>query len=173
MIIKPAEKKDIPEIFYLYKNVAAVPGYLARLENEITPDYIETNILAALDNGACLIALDTQPNDNIQTNNTVGVIHGHSTGIKCFEHVIGNITIAVMPNLQNQGIGKLLFNEFIAHVKINMPHITRIELMARESNSKSINLYKSLGFEIEGKLRTRIQNTDGSKEDDLVMGLLL
>ncbi len=167
MIIKPATKNDIPKIFDLYKEVASIPGYLARLEEEIDLTYIETNICSALDNGVCLIAID------MQTDKITGVIHGQSPGIKCFQHVIGNITIAISPNFQGNGIGKRLFSDFISHIKNNKSNITRIELFARESNTKGINLYKSLGFEIEGRLRKRVQNLDETREDDLVMGLVL
>ena len=167
MIIRPATKKDIPQILSLFQKVASNPGYLARLENEIDLNYVEHNVCTALDTGCCLIAVD-----DIE-DKPIAVIHGSCPGISCFQHVIGNITIAVLPEHQSNGIGKQLFCEFITQIKTQRNNISRIELYTRESNTKGINLYKSLGFQIEGKLRNRVNNLDGTKEDDLIMGLIL
>ena len=170
MIIRPAKNTDIPEIFSLFQDVASEPGYLARLDSEIKIDYVEKNICSALESGACLVAIDNAIND--KNDKIIAVIHGNNPGIKCFQHIISNITIAVLPEYQGRGIGKRIFSEFIQDIKKNRPNINRIELYTRESNIKGINLYKTLGFEVEGKLRNRVNNLDDSLENDLILGLL-
>jgi putative acetyltransferase len=45
-----------------------------------------------------------------------------------------------------------------------------VELIARESNLKAIELYQSLGFLIEGRLEMRIKTTDNHYEADIPMG---
>ncbi len=164
MIIQLANTEHLTAIYDLYKKVASTPGFLARLEDEINLEYITENIKASLENGLCLIA--------IENFEIIAEIHGYSAGIYCFSHVIGNITIAVDPNFQGDGIGRKLFSEFIEQIKANLPQISRLELMVRESNSRAIRMYQSLGFEIEGELRNRILNKDKTKESDLILGLV-
>lgn len=166
-MIYPGKKEDISEIFTLYKEVATQPGFLARLDGEIDLDYISDNIISSISNGICLIARD-EPSKQV-----IAEIHGYTSDIYCFSHVIGGLTIAVSPNQQGQGLGYTIFEQFIEHTKINNPKITRIELMVRQSNSRAINLYQKLGFQIEGQLKNRILNIDGSKEDDLMMGMAI
>jgi ribosomal protein S18 acetylase RimI-like enzyme len=54
-----------------------------------------------------------------------------------------------------------------------MTHILRVELIARESNDKAIQFYKSMGFEIEGCFRNRIDGNLGCLENDIPMGWLI
>jgi ribosomal protein S18 acetylase RimI-like enzyme len=49
------------------------------------------------------------------------------------------------------------------------PHIKRVELIARESNEEAIRFYESLGFSVEGKMKSRIRNVDGTLEADIPM----
>jgi RimJ/RimL family protein N-acetyltransferase len=53
-----------------------------------------------------------------------------------------------------------------------MPHITRVELVARASNARAQRLYQAFGFQAEGRLRGRIRNSDGRYDDDLPMAWL-
>lgn len=57
----------------------------------------------------------------------------------------------------------------MTQVRTDYAAIDRVELIARESNTKAIAFYHSLGFEIEGAMRGRIQNIDGSVENDIPM----
>lgn len=164
-MIYPGKKEDINEIFTLYKEVAAQPGFLARLEGEIDLDYIRDNIDSSINSGLCLITRDSI------SNQVIAEIHGYTTDIYCFSHVIGGLTIAVSPNHQGQGFGYKIFNQFIEQIKADKPKVTRIELMVRASNSRATKLYEKLGFHIEGQLKNRILNLDGSKEDDLMMAI--
>ncbi len=59
----------------------------------------------------------------------------------------------------------------MADVRPDRPDITRIELIARESNRKAIRFYESLGFWIERELVAHIRNVDGSLESDIPLGL--
>ncbi len=166
-MIYPGKIEDINDIFTLYKKVAAQPGSLARLEGEIDFDYIRDNINSAINHGVCLIARDTSSNE------IIAEIHGYTANIYCFSHVIAGLTIAVSPDYHAQGLGYKIFNQFIKQIKAEKPKVTRIELMVRASNSKATKLYQKLGFQIEGQLKNRILNLDGSKEDDLMMALEL
>lgn len=62
----------------------------------------------------------------------------------------GSVGIMVDKDYQSKGIGRALFNE-ILDLADNWLMLVRIELDVISDNEKAIALYKSLGFEIEGK----------------------
>lgn len=155
---------DIPLIESLYLRVAAIEGGLARTASEITREYIEHFVSKSIYNGIELIASSGQP------GRIVGEIHCYSNGITAFSHVLSDLTIAVDPEYQRQGIGRMLFTELLNDVTLNRPDILRVELIARESNIRAITFYESLGFEKEGRLKKRIKRSDGGFEDDIMMG---
>ena len=49
--------------------------------------------------------------------------------------------------------------------------LTRVELTARENNTRAIALYKQFGFVVEG-LKRNATCIDGVYENDVIMGLL-
>ncbi|MEZ5557846.1 MAG: hypothetical protein R3E86_04785 [Pseudomonadales bacterium] len=117
---------DRDALFELYRDVAAVPGGLARLADEVDVGYVGHFLSRAIRDGLSLAALDGR-------GRIVGEVHAFRPGILCFAHVL------------------------------------RVELIARESNSRAIRFYETLGFVIEGRLQARIRNLDGSLEADIPM----
>lgn len=97
-------------------------------------------------------------------------MHAYAPGIAVFAHVLGDLTIAVLPRAQGQGVGRALFERCLAEVRQARPRTLRVELFARESNRKAVAFNESLGFVIEGRLAHRIRRTSGTYEADLVMG---
>ena len=154
---------DVGKIFEMYRSVAEVPGGLARLSNEISEAYVRMFVERSLSDGVTFVAETSE-------GKIVGEIHAYCTGLFCFSHVLTDLTVAVAPNFRNQGIARLLFAEFLDEIERNQPHITRVELISRESNTVAINFYQSLGFKIEGRLEGRIKNVDGKLEADIPMG---
>ena len=163
--IRTIEPGDIDDVLELYRAVARVPGGLARLEDEIDRDLIESYVTRAIDAGIGLVA---EPDAGA----IVGEIHALPSGIFCFSHVLTDVTIAVRPDAQSAGLGRLLFASLMDEVTERRPDITRVELIARESNRRALRFYESLGFVREGELRNRIKNPDGSFESDIPMAWL-
>ncbi|MBL4772316.1 MAG: GNAT family N-acetyltransferase [Alcanivoracaceae bacterium] len=161
-MIRQATKDDNAEIYNLYKKVAEIAGGLARLESEVDNTYIDKFLDKAIAQGLSLVAVDAN-------YDIVGEIHAYASGLFCFAHVWTELTIAVDPDTQGQGVGRQLFAGFLNEVSSNYPHILRIELIARESNQKAIKLYQSLGFVTEGTFKNRIKNIDGAYESDIAM----
>ncbi len=160
MDIRESSTVDEPAVFDLYKRVASVPGGLARLENEVVPEYVSAFLRKAQTRGLSLVAsVDRQ---------LAGEIHAYPSDLFCFAHVWSELTIAVHPGYQGQGVGRRLFEAFMAHVG-QRKEVLRVELIARESNSKAIAFYETLGFQQEGRFEGRIRNLDGSLEADIPM----
>jgi ribosomal protein S18 acetylase RimI-like enzyme len=152
-------------LLHLYKSVAKIPGGIARVEEEITTDYISHNLQMALKNGVSLVI----PNPLNETE-LVAELHCYKLQPGTFGHILSELTVVVHPDHQGKGLGKLLFEELLKEVKENRKDILRIELIARESNIKAIELYKKMGFAAEGRLEGRIANPDGTFEADIPMG---
>jgi len=156
---------DLAGVYSLYCAVAATPGGLARLSFEITHSYVETFLHATLARGLGFVAVD-------EHGKIVAEVHSYSPEIFCFSHVLTDLTIAVHPSVQGCGVGRAIFTHFLSSVTTQRPHISRVELIARESNERALAFYESLGFLREGELRNRVLNPDGSLESDIPMAWL-
>ena len=164
--LRLASLNDCAEIRSLYERVASIEGGLARKKNEITEEYITHFIQRSADSGVIVVATDIS-NDEI-----IGEIHCYNSTIDVFKHVLGELTIAVDPQYQGKGIGRLLFTKLLDIIKQEKLEIERVELIARESNVKAIKFYESLGFKIEGRFEKRIRSVSGIYEADIPMAWL-
>lgn len=156
---------DLDRLMKLYQAVARTEGGIARLEHEITPDYISGFLEKSLATG--LIIVGENPDDE---NELVAEIHAYKAGLKVFDHVLGDLTIVVHPDFQGKKLGRTILTIFLEEIGRNRPDVGRVELIARESNEKAITLYQSLGFLIEGRLEMRIRTPDRHYEADIPMG---
>jgi putative acetyltransferase len=87
----------------------------------------------------------------------IAEIHGYKLRPKAFSHVISELTIAVDPDFHGQGVGKLIFSRFLELIATTRPDILRVELFTQETNTRALNLYKKLGFVVEGRMENRIR----------------
>jgi ribosomal protein S18 acetylase RimI-like enzyme len=165
MHYRTADIEDIQSITTLYKAVARNKGGIARQENEITEEYVKNFITKSVQTG--LIIVGVHPENE---NEVVAEVHAYKPGLKVFDHVLSDLTIAVHPDFQGKKIGRTIFTIFLEEVGRNMPHIGRVELITRESNEKAIRFYQSLGFKIEGRMEMRIKGASGMYEADIPMG---
>ena len=162
--IRKATPNDRERVFLLYKEVASIPGGIARTSDEISEEYVADFFRRSASSGIHLLAEDLA---NPQV--LVAEIHCSVLGPKVFEHILGDLTLVVHPHYHGKGIGRKIFSELLRVVEEEMPEILRVELIVRESNTKAIELYKKLGFMVEGALKNRIRNSDGSLEADIPM----
>jgi ribosomal protein S18 acetylase RimI-like enzyme len=160
--IRLAKSEDLSQIEKLYKAVAAKGDGIAREENEITGEYVKDFMSCAKERGIEIVAE--------QEGIILAEIHCYRPHPKVFHHILSDLTIAVHPAHQQKGIGRLIFRELLGKVA-EMADIKRVELIVRESNKKAINFYKSLGFQVEGRMENRI-NVSGSFEADIPMAYL-
>ena len=165
MRYRTATIEDLDRIIKLYQEVARTEGGIARLEPEITPEYVSSFLEKSL--AAGLIIVGENPDNE---NELIAEIHAYKAGIQVFDHVLSDLTIVVHPNFQRRKLGRTILTIFLEEVGRNRPDIGRVELIARESNEKAIALYQSMGFLIEGRLEMRIRTTDRHYEADIPMG---
>lgn len=157
--LRTATSADQEAILALYRRTARIPGGLARIEPEITPDYVANFCRRAAETGLQLVAVDSE------TDQMVAEIHCYKLEPVAFSHVLGELTIAVDPDYQGNGLGKRIFSLLLQRITTERPEILRVELIARESNRRAIALYQSLGFRIEGRLEGRIRTGDRLEAD--------
>lgn len=159
--IRKPTPMDVPGILALYQSVAAIEGGLARTVSEITEGYVSHNLEQSAARGLCLIA-------EVQ-GCIVAEIHAYRPVPSAFSHVLSELTLAVHPECQGQGVGRRLFQAFLDEVRDAQPDILRVELIARESNARALRLYESLGFRVEGRLEGRIRTSAGERVADIPM----
>ena len=164
MTLRPTTPADAPAIADLYRRVSAAGGGLARTPEEITEAYVAGFVAGSLARGVALVAVD----NTADAGRIIGELHAYGTGLRAFAHVLGDLTVAVDPAFQGRGIGRQLFTVLLTEVPARLPHISRVELLARESNVGAIGLYESVGFRREGRLAGRIA-VDGRPEADIPM----
>jgi ribosomal protein S18 acetylase RimI-like enzyme len=160
MQIRTAEISDLARIKTLYEAVAHTGGGIARNEAEITEEYIDNFLKKSIERGFIIVA-----ENPANAHELIGEMHAYTPGIEVFEHVFSDLTIAVHPDFQGKKIGRTLFGIFLEEVALNRHDIGRVELIVRESNTRAIKLYQSLGFRIEGRLEMRIKTKDGYEAD--------
>lgn len=165
MHIRTAVPEDGERIKRLYKEVIRAGGALARSEEEVTDDYVNEFLQCSTENGLIIVA--EHPDDPEQL---IGEMHGYKIGIKAFNHLLSNVTLAVHPQFQGKKIGRTLLTIFLEEVGRNRTDIGKVELVAGEYNSIAIQLYQSLGFKIEGRLEMRYKNRKGLYEADIMLG---
>jgi ribosomal protein S18 acetylase RimI-like enzyme len=163
-MIRKARPADLVRIIALYRDVAAVPDGIARTPDEVSEAYVDGFMQRAAHDGIELVYEEGGA--------ILGEIHASRVGIASLAHLLTDLTIAVSPQAQGRGVGRGLFQELLREVTLNMPHIKRIELFARDSNVRARALYASLGFVEEGRLRARVNNARGEAETDTIMGWL-
>ena len=161
-MIRKTTINDVDKIYYLYKATASIPGGLARNKEEITKEYISNFVAKSIESGLSLVVESD--------GEIVAELHAYKPEIKVFHHVLSELAICVHPDCQGQQLGRKIFSEFMRIVQTEMCDIQRVELIARETNIKAIKFYQSLGFEIEGCLRNRIDGVLDRLENDIPMG---
>ncbi len=139
MKIRHLEKSDHEEITEIYK-------FTSVTENTSQTPYLCSETIEGIfynENNYTLVA------------ESEGRAVGHLTFFlsnKPREKHSARIAIAVHPDTQGQGVGKLLMAKAIDQAD-NWLNLVRVELTVHADNDGAMVLYKKLGFEVEGEKR--------------------
>ena len=162
--IRHVTSNDLDKIYALYKKVATETTGLARSGDEIIVDYVQNFMENSLHTGIELV-VDNPAN----SNQIIAEIHCYKLIPRTFSHVLSELTIAVDPDHQSQGIGRMIFTHLLDFITNSRPDVLRVELISREFNLKAISFYESLGFTQEGRFEKRIRSNENEFEADIPM----
>lgn len=176
IIIRAASSADAAAYFELERAIIRARQGVVKYEDELAADAVayaqqrERARLTSSDGSAfCLVAEE-------DGSGVVGEASLLRLPYRMLRHV-ATLGIGVHPAAQGIGVGRALLQSLLgwarAHRDTNGERVLRVELYVRADNPRAINLYRSLGFELEGTRRALIRRDDGVLVDDLVMGLLL
>ncbi|WP_129691620.1 GNAT family N-acetyltransferase [Gottfriedia acidiceleris] len=97
----------------------------------------------------------------------IGFSRCEGSQLKRLSHKV-EFGVCVLKEYWGYGIGKHLLKQSISWADSNDVH--KINLCVLETNEKAINLYKKLGFEIEGVLKNDKLLSDGRFYNTILMG---
>ncbi|GKU82609.1 acetyltransferase [Niallia sp. NCCP-28] len=100
-------------------------------------------------------------------NKIVGFSRCEGNDLKRFAHKL-EFGVCVMQKYWGYGIGKNLLKQSINWADLHA--IKKMTLTVLETNEKAIELYKNLGFEMEGILKQDKRLSDGNYYNTIVMG---
>ncbi len=163
--IRSARAEDAQAIAAAESATAETKGLLNALPGEIPLDAYREKIAAVIRhrNGVYLVAETGEQ--------LIGHLLLDPMPLAQNSHVC-TLTIVVHPGNTGRGVGRLLLDHAIDWARGNA-QIEKIELRVRAENQRAIRLYRGCGFEQEGSSRRRLKYSDGSYEDDLMMGLFV
>ncbi|WP_310261267.1 GNAT family N-acetyltransferase [Fictibacillus barbaricus] len=164
--IRKVEKEDAQSIIDFYNVVGGETDFLSFGKNEFKKEreeyeaYIGT--VSKEENSIMLLAkIDSQ---------IVSIATINSSQKERTMHV-GTLGIVISEKYTGLGLGRILMNELIEFTKQN--GITqKISLVTREDNVVAIELYKKLGFEVEGVFK-KDNMINGQYYDTIAMGLFI
>ena len=119
-----------------------------------------------------IIQMDTESPRNlflvaIAHNRIVGFSRCEGVNLKRFAHKV-EFGVCVLKEFWGYGIGKNLLKQSIKWA--DAAGIKKMTLSVVETNEKAIDLYKRLGFEIEGILKNDRILADGNYYNAIIMG---
>ena len=162
--VKKASPSDFNKVFRLYKAVAAGLGEFTRTESEITAEYVDFLFQRSLKQGIMFVIPHPDNQDEL-----IAEVHCYKPDQSLYAHVLHDTVLAVHPDYQGQGFGRMLWDCLLEEVKLNRPDICRLELIIRETNYRTIAYYRSLDFKIEGRFERRVDSKIGKFEADIPM----
>ena len=163
IIVRKATLNDIDGVYDVYKQSSeAHPETLTQYSNELTKEYITSEVKNALERGLFLIAY---------SNNTItGSFKAYTSKYKKLAHIMTNGTFTAMPTYEGKRSFVLLLKAFLKELSENYKYIYKLEGVPHETNMDLINYYLGFNFVIEGRIKNKIFNsTTNSFNDEIII----
>lgn len=160
MKIRALEKKDLENLYVIYSDPEIVSNnsylpYISRDDFDAMFDFESGNQLN-------FVCTDDQ-------NVPEGHLSIQVSGKPRMRHVV-TFGLAIGSDSRGRGLGRELVN-FLTEYCDNWLNVSRIELDVHADNEGAISLYKSFGFDIEGKRRCAVF-VNGHYADVIMMARL-
>ncbi|TRM62820.1 acyl-CoA N-acyltransferase [Schizophyllum amplum] len=173
LLLRAFEERDKPDILALYNDPAVIRWITKDYLNPRDLQYFETSIRPFI--GRCFVyavitTREFQDATSIQHPTFVGqvfLLHSMDT-TKNRDVTLG---IALRTTCQGKGYGTEILRFMIGHA-FSALGMHRLSLSVFEGNKKAHQLYKTLGFVDEGRLREANRTPEGSWEDLIYMSML-
>lgn len=164
MIIREIQIKDAKQFLELTKITDAETPYLYFEENERKTTHKEQieNIKDGIKKGYISLVAE-------EDKKLVAYALGFTFEVNRRKHCM-SIAIAVLQEFSRKGLGTQVLSELIEKGKAK--GITRFELDVSVNNPIAINLYKKMGFVIEGE-RQQSYLIDGEFDNDYIMAKII
>ena len=163
VVIREARPEDASVLASAERVHAQTPGLLASMPIELKDEAFAGMIehLNAVGNGCYRVA--------VVGDQVVGHALLVPMTLLSTAHVV-HLTLVVHAGSESRGVGRALMNHLLDWAR-KEPSVHKVELRVRSTNSRAINLYRSLDFAEEGRFVRRIRTPDGGYLDDIAMGL--
>ena len=159
MKIRRARPLDAAVLAQAEQLLARTPGRLVSFPHELKTPAFRKSIVDLAKRGLYVVAEED------------GRAVGHALLAPMDREAIAHVfrlTIMVHEGRQGRGVGTALMKHLMGWARRDR-RCLKIELGVRAVNRFAIRLYKKLGFAVEGRLRARVRQPDGSFVDDLLM----
>lgn len=175
-LIRPAAPEDFGGLLELERAIVRARHGVVKHEDELPADavsYADVQVragLTATDGTACQLVAE------LEGQGLVGEASIVRLRFRMVSHV-GVLGIGVHPEVQGLGVGRAMLEHLLtwarSHRDMDGGRVRKVELGVRADNLKAIELYKALGFEVEGARRGLVRADDGTFVDSVSMALML
>jgi ribosomal protein S18 acetylase RimI-like enzyme len=166
--VELARKRDALPILALHREVLAERDWFITLPGEftVTLETVTERVqqYAAAEN--CLFLVARLPRKSV-----VGFLVVHGGQLARMRHA-GKLEVMVQRSARGHGVGRALLTACIEWARQNQV-TQKLGLSVFTSNERAIALYRSHGFQEEGRRPREYRMADGSWHDDLLMYLFV
>ncbi len=161
--IEHAILSDAPELLALHRAILSEGRYfitsVAECHDSLDRQRLIMRQLISQENSCQLLAR--------QGDQLVGMVLIRGGFLKRMAHV-GKLEIFLSAECRGKGIGRVLMDAALDWAREH-PTLSKIGLTVFEDNTRAVNLYRSMGFEIEGRRVGEYREPDGTLRNDLLM----
>ncbi|MEW9676395.1 GNAT family N-acetyltransferase [Lentibacillus sp. L22] len=162
-VIRFVRKNDAQTILNIQRDVISEKNYFITTSDEFksTLQEQEDEIQEIMENKReTLLVAEVN-------NEVVGWLKFHSSPLKRLSHV-GTFGMMLLKDYRNVGLGKQLVSTMLNWAEQNH-YIEKVSLGVFSTNDRAIELYKRMGFAVEGRKVNEIKLDENTYIDDILM----
>jgi ribosomal protein S18 acetylase RimI-like enzyme len=161
--IEHATAEDAAELMALHRSVLEEGCYFITLveefHNNVERQRLIMRQLLTQDNSCQMLAR--------AEGQLIGMVLIRGGFLRRMSHV-GKLEIFLRADCREKGAGRTLMCAALEWARAHT-HLTKIGLSVFEDNERAVQLYRSMGFQVEGRRVAEYQEPDGTLRNDLLM----